>query len=137
MTDVYVRFNYVRLQSETKHFKTYIPPETSGVYIEIRNAVWGRRGGGGGAAGRGRKVRRVKESRFRKSSPRKCKKGVDRWYAGSTGTYNGGVSASSGTSEDQRARETKGLVRETGTRYRSPRWIGARARDHESIAAIR
>lgn len=52
-------------------------------------------------------MRRVKESRFRKSSPRKCKKGVDRWYAGSTSTYNGGVSASSGTSEDQRARETK------------------------------
>lgn len=56
--------------------------------------------------------------------------------------YNGGVSASSGASEDQRARETKGGGGEGGTcarqgpGYRNPRWNGARARDHESIAAL-
>jgi len=79
------------------------------VYIEIRNAVCRK-------SGRREKARRVKESRFRKSSPRKRKNSVDRWYAGVRVRIT--EKFPSGVSGNQRARKTKGLARETAARQR-------------------
>lgn len=58
---------------------------------------------------RERKARRIKESRFRKSSPWRTQEGRRSMFVRRrSSTYNGGVFASSGVSEDQRAREKGG-----------------------------
>lgn len=95
--------------------------------IEIRNAVWQRRG---------RKARRVKESRFRKSFTAETQEGRRSMVRRSSSTYNGEVSASSGMRGSKSKRDEGAIFRCARQGGNESRWNGARARDHESIAAL-
>lgn len=73
------------------------------VYRDSRNAVWRRRG---------REECGVSQRiTFQEELAAETQEGRRSMVCRSSSTYNGGVSASSGASEDQRARETKEYAR--------------------------
>lgn len=104
-----------RKTCEKKLLQAAVARDSSGVYIEIRDAIWGRLG-----------QRITFQEEF---APRKRKTGVDRWFAREFEYVRRSFLVMLG-SKGERGRR----AREIETRGRVAR---ARARDHESIAAIR